>query len=213
MPLVLLALLNLSLFFAAGILVAEVTRTPGSDVLVRSPNCGNWTLNTTELILGFHTKTLNDTVSAATYARACYAGPSNVLECNQYPVQSLPYSKTENVSCPFADGMCLKNSPAIAFDTGNISSHDHFGINAQMKDRIIYRRTTTCAPIISAGFQTSMNYTDAVNASLGEFRGMDGDVMDFFNYGPKSYKGEPRSNFTIAYNRRRAFMGTAYELE
>lgn len=213
LPLVLLALLNLSLFFAAGILVAEVTRTPGSDVLVRSPNCGNWTLNDTDLILGFQSKTLNDTVSAATYARACYGGPSNTLECNQYPVQSLPYSRTENVTCPFADGMCLRKYPAIALDTGNISSHDHFGINAQGKDRITYRRRTTCAPLMSLGYTTSMNYTDAVNASIGDFRGMDGDVMDFYNYGPRSYKADPRSNYTLAYNRRRAFMGTGYELE
>jgi hypothetical protein len=212
LPLVLLAALNLTLFFAAGILVAEVTRTAGSDVLVRSPNCGNWTLNDTDVILAFQGKNLNDTVSAATYARACYGGPTNTLECSQYPVQSLPYNRTENVTCPFADGICLVKYPAIALDTGNVSSHDHLGINAQTKDRITYRRKTTCAPIISTGFTTSMNYTDAVNASIGDITGVDGDVIDLYNYGPKSYQGELRSNFTLAYNRRRAFMGTGYEL-
>ena len=213
LPLVLLAILNLSLFFAAGILVAEVTRTPGSDVLVRSSNCGNWTLNDTDILLAFQGKNVNDTVSAATYARACYGGPSNALECNQYPVQSLPYSRTENVTCPFVDGMCLRKYPAIAFDTGNISSHDHFGINAQIKDRITYRRMTTCAPLMSLGYTSTMNYTDAVNASVGDFTGMDGDVIDFYNYGPRSYKADPRSNFTLAYNERRAAMGTGYELK
>lgn len=213
LPLILLALLNLALFFAAGILVAEVTRTPGSDVLVRSENCGNWTLNTTKQILGVQTKMLNDTVSAATYARACYTGPSKALECNRYPIQSLPFKRIENATCPFADGMCLRRYPAIALDTGNMSSHDHLGINAQKKDRITYRKLTTCAPIISKGFTISMNYTDAVNASIGDFRGMDGDIMDFYNYGRRSYENEPRSNFTIAYNRRRAFMGTGYELQ
>ncbi|KAF2679340.1 hypothetical protein K458DRAFT_490655 [Lentithecium fluviatile CBS 122367] len=212
-PLILVALLNLSLFFAAGILVAEVTRTPGSEVLVRSPNCGNWTLNSTEIILGFQSKTLNDTVTAANYARACYGGTSNALECNQYTVQSLPYTKSENVTCPFADGMCLRKYPAMALDTGNLSSHHHLGINAQTKDRVTYRKMTTCAPLMSAGFTTSMNYTDAVNASIGDFYGMDGDVLDFYNYGPRSYKSDPRSNFTLTYNRRSAFMGTGYELQ
>jgi hypothetical protein len=213
LPLVLLALLNLSLFFAAGILVAEVTRTPGSDVLVRSPNCGNWTLNSTQVILSQTVKTTNDTVTAANYARACYGGPSNALECNQFPVQRLPYTRTENVSCPFGKHMCFPNVPAIALDTGNLSSHDHFGINAQAKDRITYRKMTTCAPIGSLNYTTSMNYTDTVNASLGDIIGKDGDLIDFFNYGPKTYLGEPRSNFTIYYNERRAFMGTGYELQ
>lgn len=212
LPLILLALLNLSTFFAAGILVAEVTRTTGNEVLVRSPNCGNWTLDTTKLIYGFTSKTLNDTVTAATYARACYGGPSNALECSQYQVQSLPYTIKDNESCPFADGMCLTNYPAFSLDTGNLSSHDHLGINTQPKDRISYRRKTTCAPIKDKGFTTTFNYTDAVNASLGYFRGSDGDVLDFYNFGPIVYKDNPPDNFTFAYNRRQAAVGTGYGL-
>jgi hypothetical protein len=212
-PLVLLALLNLSLFFAAGIMVAEVTRSPGSDVLVRSPNCGNWTLNQTDALLGFTTKNTNDTVTAATYARACYGGPSNALECNQYPVQSLPFTRIQNVSCPFPGDLCWDEYPALTFDTGNLSSHDHFGINAKPKDRITYRKTSTCAPIGSLGYTNTMNYTDAVNASIGDIIGKDGDVIDLFNYGPKNYNGDPRSNYTVYYNERRAFMGTGYELQ
>ncbi|KAJ4355598.1 uncharacterized protein N0V89_003618 [Didymosphaeria variabile] len=213
LPVVLLALLNLLTFFAAGILVAEVTRTAGSEVLVRSANCGNWTIDDTRLVYGFTTKTQNDTVSAATYARACYGGPSAALECNQYKVKALPYTVSEKESCPFDKDMCLNKVPVLSFDTGNMSSHDHLGINAQTKDRILYRRKTTCAPIIDTGFFTSFNYTDIANASLGDFRGSDGDVIDFYNFGGTVHiDGSKANNFTFAYNERMAAVGTGYGL-
>ncbi|KAF2438967.1 hypothetical protein P171DRAFT_436343 [Karstenula rhodostoma CBS 690.94] len=213
LPVVLLAVLNLLAFFTAGVLVAEVTRTAGTEVLVRSANCGNWTIDDTRLVYGFTTKTQNDTVSAATYARACYGGPTNALECNQYKVKALPYSISETDPCPFDKEICLKRFPVISFDTGNMSSHEHLGINAQRKDRIIYRRKTSCAPIIDEGFITSFNYTDAVNASLGNFKGSDGDVLDFYNFGARLFiDGSKASNYTFAYNRRMAAIGTGYSL-
>lgn len=210
---VLLALLNLAAFFTAGVLVAEVTSTAGTEVLVRSADCGNWTIDDPKLVYAFTTKTLNDTISAATYARACYGGTTSAAECNQYKVDALPYSISEKESCPFSKGMCLEKSPVVSFDTGNLSSHDHFGINAQNKDRIIYRRKTTCAPIIDMGYVVGYNYTDAVNASLGFFRGSDGDIVDFYNFGGTVYiNGSKNTNFTFAYNRRFADLGTSYDL-
>ncbi|KAF2727228.1 hypothetical protein EJ04DRAFT_595491 [Polyplosphaeria fusca] len=200
LPLIAIAFFNLAVFFAVGILVAEVTRTIGSEVLIRSSNCGNWTLNTTEQVLGFQTKTLNDTVTAASYARDCYGDRSSALECNQYAAQALPYTSSEqnpNTTCPFREDMCLIHWPVYMMDTGNVSSHYHLGINAKPQDRIIYRRKATCAPIKTRGFITSFSYTDAVNASLGAVPGAEGD---------------PRNNFTIAYNRRAATVGYGYDL-
>ncbi|KAJ4290356.1 hypothetical protein N0V90_010572 [Kalmusia sp. IMI 367209] len=130
-PLVLLALVNLLSFFAAGILVAEVTQTAGSEVLVRSSNCGNWTIDDTRLVYGFTTKTLNDTVSAATYARACYGGPSDALECKQYKVKNLPYTITETEPCPFDAKMCLKNYPVISLDTGYELAASEYSFGSQ----------------------------------------------------------------------------------
>jgi hypothetical protein len=116
-PLVAIATVNLAIFFAAGILVAEVTRTAGSEVLIRSSNCGNWTLNTTEIVLGFQTKTLNDTVTASSYARACYSGKSSALECNQYASQTLPFTASEqnpNTTCPFREDMVRPLKMAVS---------------------------------------------------------------------------------------------------
>jgi hypothetical protein len=210
-PLIVAALFNLSVFFTAGILVAEVTKSSGSEVLVRSSNCGNWTINSTELFFGYQSKTLNDTISAATYARACYGGPTNALECNRYQVQSLPYTRTEKEPCPFGKQMCLTTTPAFTLDTGNISSHDHFGINTQQRDRVFYRRKTTCAPIVTDGFVTTFNYSDKLIDSVGFVNGFKGDVVDLYNFGPQPYT-QPK-NFTYAYNRRQATVGIGYVLE
>lgn len=214
LPLIILALINLMVFFVAGILVAEVTRTTGNEVLIRSRNCGNWTVGDPRTLLGFQSKTLNDTVTASNYARNCYGGRSDALECNQYQVQSLPFTRIENQSCPFAEDMCLVKFPAFTLDTGNISSHDHLGINAQPKDRIQYRRKTTCAPLKDSGFITTFNFTDVKNGSLGDtVYGRDGDVIDFYNFGRIVYQSHPNSNFTYAYNRAQAAVGYAYDLK
>jgi hypothetical protein len=190
-PLVITSLINLVGFFAAGILVAEVTRTTGTEVLVRSENCGNWTLSTSTLIYGFKSKTVNDTVTAANYARACYGGYSNSLQCNQYQVQSLPYTRTANVTCPFAEGMCFDRYPAFTLDTGNMSSHEHLGINAKPEDRIFYGRKTVCAPILVSGFNTQANHTDHIVSSVGRVYGLEGDIIDLFNYGPIIWEQSP----------------------
>ncbi|KAF2013507.1 hypothetical protein BU24DRAFT_434533 [Aaosphaeria arxii CBS 175.79] len=214
-PLILVALLNLSVFLTAGILVAEVTRTAGTDVLVRSGSCGTWLLGDTDLVLGPSTKVLNDTISAAAYARACYGGQSETLECNQYVKQALPFTtelKNQSEACPFEDGMCLIRSPVYILDTGNLSSHEHFGINAKTQDRVTYRRKTICAPIKTKDFIDSFNCTDAKRIDRGRFSCSEGDIVDLFKFGDVGYHTNPRSNYTHAYNRRAASVGYGYAL-
>jgi hypothetical protein len=209
LPLALLALANLIAFAVAGIFSSEVTKAAGDAVLIRSENCGNWTLNNTSVIFALYHKTLNDTFTAAGYARACYGSQSDTLQCNQYNKQRITYTMNRNDTCPFAAGMCLySDTAALSIDTGNISSHDDLGINTQEKDRITYRRKTTCAPIIDEGYITSLNYTDAVKIKdLGYFEGQHGDTLDFYNFGPSG-----GSNFTYFYNRHAATTGFGYEI-
>lgn len=207
LPLVLLALVNLGAFAVAGVFSAEVTKAAGTTVLVRSDNCGNWTLNSTTSAFAISHKSLNDTITAASYARACYGGPPDSIACNLYTKPSLTYTTNRNDSCPFTSGTCLHSTAAFSLDTGNLSSHNDLGINAQWKDRITYRRKTTCAPLADAGYITTLNYTDAVNASLGRIYGQPGDVIDFYNFGHATH-----NNFTYHYNRRAASVGNTYSL-
>lgn len=183
LPLLLTSFVILVGFFAAGILVAEVTRTTGTDVLVRSQNCGNWTFPTVDSTYEFISKTLNDTITAANYARTCYGGSFDAFQCNRYQTRSLPYTKQHNVTCPFKDGMCFDRYPAFSLDTENLSPHDHFGINAKPQERIYYRRKSVCAPVLLLGYNTQVNYTDDMAASMGTIYGQDGDVIDLYNDG------------------------------
>lgn len=209
LPLIVTALVILTVFFASGILVSEVTRTAGSEVLVHSDLCGNWTLVSENGVFGFQTKSLNDTINAASYARSCYGGPSNgkALECNQYQSQTLPYTTSNKEACPFADEMC--GSEVFTLDTGKLSSHDHLGINSKFEDRISYRRKTTCAPLEIGGFRITRNYTDDLNDEIGDLYGLEGDVVDLYAFGSVMKK----SKVTFAYNRHASSMGHGYDLQ
>lgn len=56
LPLALLAMANLIAFALAGVFSSEVTKAAGDAVLIRSDNCGNWTLNSTTSAFAFSTK-------------------------------------------------------------------------------------------------------------------------------------------------------------
>ncbi|KAI9795054.1 MAG: hypothetical protein M1816_000076 [Peltula sp. TS41687] len=217
LPLVLLALINMIAFAVAGVFSAEVTKAAGTSVLVKGNLCGNWTLNSTDASTAFVHKTVNDTVTAMSYARSCYGGTYNPIQCNQYVKQSLPYTINRNDTCPFASNLCLRSDKGryyrapISLDTGNLSSHDDLGINSEAKNKILYRRKTTCAPLGDTGYITTFNYTEAQNQSLGYFNGQPGDVIDFFNFGP--INGSRPTNFTFSYNRRAASVGYGYAFD
>jgi len=55
----------------------------------------------------------------------------------------------ETVSCPFDLSMCA--SPAIAFDSGLLDLNSVFGMNLPPKDRVRYRRRTTCTILALEG--------------------------------------------------------------
>lgn len=215
-PLAMLALATLAAFGTAGVFSSEVTKAAGSDVLVRSGNCGNWT-GTGFSSDGLLRKALNDTIVASTYSRACYNVQSSALQCNQYAKQQLPYAVIQNTTCPFADGMCIYgNTAAFAMDTGNMSSHDDLGINTRETDRITYRRRTTCAPLQDEGYVTWFNFSDVPDDIGTTWQGQEGDVIDFFNFGPTRgdiyNQPEGKNNYTFFYNQHAATTGYGYEL-
>ncbi|KAI9813762.1 MAG: hypothetical protein M1827_003552 [Pycnora praestabilis] len=202
-PLILLALTNLIAFGVAGIFSSEVTKAAGNETLVVSPNCGYWKI-TDESIAGnpaFQAKVLNDTITAASYARACYGTTDNPLQCSSYTKQQIPWTTNNNASCPFASGMCYySDTAAFEMDTGPIDSHVMLGINAPKQDRVSYRKVTTCAPLHGKGFSEAWNATGGIGAS--------GDVFQRLFFGPIVNV----SNYTYQYNTHAAIDGFGYEL-
>lgn len=208
LPIGLLALLNLVLFGIASIFSSEVTRSSGNETLIRSPNCGAWTTDSDfkDVMspggVAYRSKLLNDALAASEYATACYNNSTDILRCNQFITQQIPWNVNQNASCPFASNLCIFG-PASAYemDTGPIDSQLVLGINAPASARITTRKLTTCSPIRTKGYTQLWNVTDPTLRTYG-------------NTYIKLYFGEISgvTNFTHAYNLNMELMNTDYVL-
>lgn len=204
LPLTILALCNLLLFAVAGVFSSEVTKSAGNETLIRSPNCGSWTLDgsgSQQELYAYQSKILNDTITAAAYARACYGNAQNVLECNQYTQQQIKWTTNQNASCPFESSMCFGDTAAYEMDTGPIDSHSVLGINAPEHERVTYRKVTTCSPVHMRGHEQNWNNTDKGEGTYGE-------TFQQFFLGPVT----SISNFTYQYNEHTYYDNIGYTL-
>lgn len=203
----LFALFHLAIFGIAGVFSSQVTKAAGDESLIVSPNCGIWAPDpglSTQSLFALSSKTLNDTFTAASYARTCYEGNHDPLRCKSYAQPQIKWTTNQNASCPFAKGTCLmSDTAAYSMDTGPIDSHDVLGINAPMQDRITYRKVTTCAPLHTKGFVTNWNATGAPGTP-----GKPGDLIQKVWYGPVATV----ANYTLAYNTHAALDNVGYSL-
>ena len=150
LPLALIAFVYWLAFLLAAILSAAASTSQGDEVLISSPYCGQLNFATTNIssvttfYTDYATKSMSDSVS---YARSCYVSEGTGRtwqDCSTFPVPSLPTTQ-RNVPCPFDADICT--GPAIQLDTGLMDSDLVFGVNAPPKNRIVFRKVTTCAPI------------------------------------------------------------------
>ena len=137
-------------FLLAAVLSATASTSQGDEVLISSPYCGLVDFGTPNLtavmnvLIGYTMKSISDSVS---YARSCYHSEGTDQtwqDCSTFPVPRLPSTQT-TTSCPFDGDIC--KAPAIQLDTGLMDSDLSFGVNAPPKNRIAFRRVTTCAPV------------------------------------------------------------------
>ena len=173
LPFLLLALINMIVFALASIFSSEVTKAAGNEALIRSPRCG--LLNSTnendinKLRTNFNELEVNQTLTAATYARACYGSVQDPLQCKQYAQQSLSWQSNQNASCPFSPDLCFYGEKAgYAMDTGHLDSRSALGINAPKSDRIQYRKVTTCSPLNAKEHVRVYNDTDPQDGAFGD---------------------------------------------
>lgn len=86
-------------------------------------------------------------MAAASYAQSCYSGRGSFITgCNLFARQSLPYTLTEEVDCPFHGGMCLLgDSGAVRFTTGPVPAQVlGFNYGRHME----FERSTIFAPLV-----------------------------------------------------------------
>ena len=142
LPVLALALLNITLFGLAGLFSSEVTKSAGNETLIRSPNCGylNISQDNPSQIIATNLD-LNNTIAATAYSRACYGTTADNLQCNQYVQQSLNWTSNQNATCPFGDDICIYGATsAYEMDTGKLDSHEHLGINDRKANRVQFRK-------------------------------------------------------------------------
>jgi hypothetical protein len=199
LPLAILAILNILLFSVSGLFTSYITKTAGKSTIIVGPGCGGFTYDTSDSIM--NSKSLQDTYEAATYVRQCYQGSPSGLMCGTYARPSIPFTTNQNASCPFASELCAYNDrSAFEMDTGLLDSQTDFGINARPKDRIKFRRVTTCAPVKhGSGLGTVQN-----DSTYGE--------LLYINAGLKYYMGQPYTNYTFIYTPTPQVDGIGYTL-
>lgn len=144
---------------------------------------------------------------AATYARACYGGSNDPLQCGKLPVPALKYNVERNATCPFQSGMCVYgDTAAFTMTTHMLDSYFDLGINAREKNRVQVEKSTTCAPIRRPG------YVELVNATAENQLGMIGDQMVLYKYGPMLNNDGTFSNYTYYYNTHAGIDQNGYSL-
>ena len=185
-----LALLVYATFAAAGVLLSLISSR--GDVLLRSPGCSPLNLTTLynaphAAVLGAETAlaaySVNEIQQGASYAHSCYpltAFNGSVLEGSDAPSANCDYFVKPNLNwttsfpgkCPFTENIYKgPTSDIVELDTGFLNTHDELGRNSIKSARVVFRRKTTCAPLITAGFTTGF-VDDAVLGNVA-----------FFNYG------------------------------
>ena len=221
-PIILVAFTIWAAFTAAGVLVAEVANKNYQDVVVLAEPylCGflqgpnNLTV---DAMSTFEAKIVNDTIAARTYARTFYGSDDSVVKTRStFPKVRLPYSVDMQDNCPFSGRTaCLgvNNTvvdEAMAMDTGQLNSHDDFGINAASEDRITFRKKVTCSPI-RGGDLISDPVVEAVTL---DFSGRTGAAVAgnltlyYVDIGPTEYQ-----NYTFVWSATTPYDNVGYQVE
>jgi hypothetical protein len=147
-PFMVVALIHIASFLVLALLAANLIGT-GNDVLVKSTNCGYQPVTSGDYAPAVRVKFQR----SYQYVRECY-DPSNATEtskdtCSSFPAKFLSSTIRNGAPCPFPDPNLCRNGTAGTFviQTDPIDSHHHLGLNAPKKNRVSYRKITTCSPL------------------------------------------------------------------
>lgn len=166
MPVVLTAVVCATAFTVAGGFSSQLSTGISNEVLLDGSRCGIVDISASgnvsgNTVLSAQAKRLSN---AANYAQQCYsANMSRAFDCTTFVQPSLPSIINRNAPCPFDHGICRSNASNIHLDTGYIDSSQFLGINAPRSERILFRSTLTCAPLVTK------NYSDNITLPSGNF--------------------------------------------
>jgi hypothetical protein len=177
LPAALLAVVCSAGFIVASGFSSQVSSSVTNEVLLKGNQCGTLDMSASNLIPGalpvlmkWITFTAQTWMSAISYAQECYKSNSvGIMQCSTFPQKSLPFTVTRNAACPFQAGFCRSNNTSILLDTGYLDSNDHFGVNGPPDQRVKFRNTLHCAPIVTEGYKAKVviNNTELMSYNYG----------------------------------------------
>ena len=151
LPFVLLAFAHIACFTIGSIALIQIASV-GNSALLRLVGCGYFV---DEIPLPMQSKMeaerRRQLQRGAEYVRSCYmrGGPDSNSTCRRLPVSKLPTKLETGVPCPFNPPSLCRNSTrgTIKIQTETLNSHEHFGINSRVGDRVEYRKFSVCTPL------------------------------------------------------------------
>lgn len=172
LPLVLMSIVYISALAAASLFSSRAI-IASDAVLTRGTSCG-WQgefpedaqLQTAQNFTTTNSLIVSSRFSlqkSAAYAGACYGPDVDPTSCDLYVQRDINSTTDFNAPCPFAAGVCA--TAAVSTDSGLIHSDQHLGVNSHLKDRVSFRKITTCAPL------SVERYTDNITTTEGSFVG------------------------------------------
>jgi hypothetical protein len=138
--LALLALMFTVATVAASVFSSLIVEGGTIDVLVNSPYCGR--VNTNADVGRVNTIGVDQT--APEYSAACYRNGSLPSTCDVFMQHNIPL-KVQDAPCPLLNDTWCDTTESVNVDTSMLDVGKTFGINLGDKDRVQYRKATTCS--------------------------------------------------------------------
>lgn len=207
LPLLLLSASYMVLLAAAGLLSPKFFLA-SDEVLVKSDKCGwvaevdyNDSLSNTTSVDVANALLIAGRYSydqSLKYSQSCYQNQEGEASCDSFVKPQIPSTVNYSAECPFQKDICA--TPAISMDSGLIESGKDLGINSNSGDRIAFRKTMTCAPLLGEKF--SLGWFPVPGALLS------GDAMKVWNFGPTLFNSSVILNYTFSNSNYSNFYAT-----
>ena len=176
-PLMSLTLLHFLFWALAGVFSSQILGA-GDQVLSRSPFCGVYNNTyyysmprfdamggavTNHRLNEFYANNQDRYQQSQQYVQFCSNGGT---ACREQQQESIPWDWKVESGCPFESQVCSPDlNRSFSIDTGLISSHRHLGLNAPEKDRMQYRKLTTCTILNDAKYISDWKNIPATNST------------------------------------------------
>lgn len=167
LPVIALSFLTTAAFALASIFSSKINSSMSNEVLISSPNCGVYGLNSSTVVNT--TARQEDEIldpwiaervtSYTNYAQRCYTEDSTMMNCLPFVKNRLLSTVDQNASCPFQETICRHTNGNIRLDTGFLNSQADLGLNTPLNYQFNLRIATHCAPLRTDIYKKTVHYS------------------------------------------------------